>query len=296
MLRRNAVSVPGILLAGGLAGCVGATRTVGGRTATSVIPEERALVRGPEVWAKVEGKVQYRENVQVRPERRDLIVMGTHLAIDQRDPAPHKTDMPEPGATVPLTLEGAARNLTEDIRRARGAALPSREDLRYDEMAALEEPALGILQHAREIVRVFERRAFLARLERGYEVEPPEAAAEAGEERPEPGEAEAAPEGRAFGEAEVAALPGWIELARRIEMNAERFQAGVAMRSPERVNKAWEALLDSGLALPQARPAIEAMRLEKAPERREEPVKRESLRVGAEDEEREGRSERRRRR
>jgi hypothetical protein len=66
------------------------------------------------------------------------------------------------------------------------------------------------------------------------------------------------------------------------------------MRSPERVNKAWEALLDSGLGLPQARPAIEAMRLEKAPEPRPESAERESFRVGVEDEERERRPERRR--
>ena len=65
-----------------------------------------------------------------------------------------------------------------------------------------------------------------------------------------------------------------------MELNAKRLWLGAATRSSERVAGAWSALLEACVDVPQLKPGVEALRLEKrarkveeapAPARPEEP-------------------------
>lgn len=62
----------------------------------------------------------------------------------------------------------------------------------------------------------------------------------------------------------------WLELVALVELNAKRLWLGAATRSSERVAGAWHALLEACVDVPQLKPGVEALRLEKRAKRAEE--------------------------
>jgi len=248
-MRRAAGALAAFGVAFALAGCGGAGRgaSAGGagagrermaRTGTRPVPVgEVAHVRGPDVWVAVEPLL--RAHSAQGGEAKGL----PHQSM----PAPYRVGESEPGATDPLTFDGAAQNLLADIRAARPLAEGERS---FDDMKKLEGPASDILQHAAELARIMERRAANAKI-----------AAELAPSAPESAEAE---EGGGKLRAELAATAEWTAVVERVKRAAEWLLLGALHRSREGVSKGWASLLDSARELPQIRAAIDAMAVEKA--------------------------------
>ncbi len=189
-----------VLGAGALSGC-GGMRKLGGRSLD--LPSGEIRVRGADVWAEVGQYFQgdYRENDAIKT---------------QKHPAPHDVGEPEPGATRPLTFEGAAENLLIAVESARKFA---EGRLTYKEVGELEPRTARILFHARELVKAVEERA------RSRRIAAMHAPAKA---------ASAAPEGGRL-----------VRDTELIELNALRLWRAAATHSKSNIVEWWRALLSS---------------------------------------------------
>lgn len=232
-----------LVLAGCTAGAGGSSTssgTVRGRSAqagSKTATVEVGPVRGPDVWVAAEPV--WNAYIARGGESRKLQHQGA--------PAPYKPGEPEPGATHPLTMDGAAQNLLESIKTARPIV---EGKLSYDDMKKLEKPAQNILLHASELVRLMERRIVRARIK-----------AELSGSAEEPASEDVSEEGL---KAELAASAEWMAVVERVERAAKRLLDGALLCSREGVVKGWTSLLDSARELPQIRAAIDAMAIEKA--------------------------------